>query len=85
MVFTRAKKDTSNQNRERCFLRWGKKCYVQSEATEVCEFRAKISAFSCTLQQRFPQIYREKFFSKSFFLSKSEKKFGNWCGIVSFV
>ena len=57
------------------FSQVGEKCYVQSEATEVCEFRTKNSAFSCRLQRRFPQVQGEKFFSNSFFLSKSEK---NW-------
>ena len=45
MVFTREKHDTSNQNRERCFFHVWEKWYVQSEATGVCEFRAKIPAF----------------------------------------
>ena len=44
------------------------KWYVQSEATEVCEFRAKIPAFYCSLQRRFAHIQREKFYSKSFSL-----------------
>ena len=56
MVFTRAKKKYVQSESRRMFSQVGEKCYVQSEATEVCEFRAKISAFSCRLQQRFPRI-----------------------------
>ena len=37
------------------------------EAKEVCEFRAKIPAFYCSLQHGFAHIQREKFYSKSFF------------------
>ena len=61
MAFTREKNDTSNQNREQCVFHMWKKWYVQSEATEVCEFRAKIPAFYCSLQRRFAHIQREKF------------------------
>ena len=77
MVFTSEKNDTSNQNGERCFFHVWEKWYVQSEATEVCEFRAKIPAFYCSLQRRFAHIQREKFYSKSFSRCKSEKHFGN--------
>ena len=62
MVFTREKNDTSNQNRERFFFHVWEKWYVQSEATEVCEFRTKIPGFYCSLQRRFAHIQREKFF-----------------------
>ena len=70
MVFTREKNDTSNQNRERCFFHVWEKWYVQSEATEVSKFRAKIPAFYCSLQRRFAHIQREKFYSKSFLAKK---------------
>ena len=30
--------------------------YVQSEAIELCEFRVKIPAFSCSLQRLFVHI-----------------------------
>ena len=50
---------------------------IRIEATEVCEFRAKIPAFYCNLQRRFAHIQREKFYSKSFSGEKSEKHFGN--------
>ena len=66
MVFTREKNDMSNQNRKRCFLHVWEKWYIQSEATEGCEFRAKIPAFYCSLQRNFAHIQREKFYSKSF-------------------
>ena len=42
------------------------KWYVQSDATEVCEFRDKIPASYCILQRRFAHIQLEKFYSKSF-------------------
>jgi len=85
MVFTREKKDTSNQNREGCFLGWEKNVTSNQKPQRCVSFGPKFPAFSCRLQRRFALIQREKFFSKSFFLSKSEKKFGNWRGIVSFV
>ena len=66
MVFTREKNDTSSQNREWCLFHVWEKWYVQSEATEVCEFRAKIPAFYCSLRRRFAHIQRGKFYSKSF-------------------
>ena len=77
MVFTREKNDMSNQNRKRCFLHVWEKWYIQSEATEGCEFRDKIPAFYCSLQRNFAHIQREKFYSKSFSRLKSEKHFGN--------
>ena len=43
------------------FFHVWEKWYVQSEATEVCEFLAKIPAFYCSLQRRFAHIHREKF------------------------
>ena len=67
------------------FFHVWEKWYVQSEATEMCEFRAKIPAFYCNLQRRFAHIQREKFYSKSFFRFKKWKTFRIWSGIVSFV
>ena len=52
------------------FFHVWEKWYLQSEATEVCEFRAKIPAFYCSLQRRFAHIQGEKFYSKSFFAKK---------------
>ena len=49
-----------SESRTMFFHGW-EKWYVQSEATEVCEFRAKITAFYCSVQQRFAYIQREKF------------------------
>ena len=66
MVFTREKSDTSNQNRERCFFTCEKNDTSNQKPQEVCEFRAKIPAFYCSLQRRFAHIQREKFYSKSF-------------------
>ena len=65
MVFTREKNDTSNQNRERGFLQV-RKWYIQSEATEVCELRAKIPTFSCSLVNVTSHTFEER----SFFLSQ---------------
>ena len=47
------------------FFHVWEKWYVQSEATQVCEFRAKIPASYCSLQRHFEHIQREKFYSKS--------------------
>ena len=65
MVFTREKWYVQSESRK-MFFHVLEKWYVQSEATEVCEFRAKIPAFYCSLQRRFAHIQREKFYSKSF-------------------
>ena len=67
MVFTREKKKwyVQSESRTTFFPVW-EKWYVQSEATEMCEFRAKITAFYCSLQRRFAHIQQEKFYSKSF-------------------
>ena len=51
---------SQSESRTMFFHVW-EKWYVQSEATEVCEFRAKITAFYCSVQQRFAYIQREKF------------------------
>ena len=55
--------DAQSESRTMFFHVW-EKWYVQ--ATVVYEFRAKIPTFSYSLQRRFAQIQREKFFSKSF-------------------
>ena len=67
MVFTREKNDTSKQNNERYFFTCEKKWYVQSEATEVCEFRAKIPAFYCSLLSAASHTFNEKSFSQRVF------------------
>ena len=56
MVFTREKNDTSNQNRERSFFTCEKNDTSNQTATEVCEFRAKIPAFYCSLERLFAHI-----------------------------
>ena len=56
---------SQSESRTMFFHVW-EKWYVQSEATEVCEFRAKIPAFYCSLRRRFAHIQRGKFYSKSF-------------------
>ena len=56
---------SQSESRMMYFHMW-EKWYVQSEATEVCEFRAKIPTFYCSLQRRFAHIQQEKFYSKSF-------------------
>ena len=69
------------------FFHVWEKWYVQSEATEVYEFRARIPAFYCSLQRRFAHIQRKKFYSKSF--SDQAKKVKNisemeWNSFVCF-
>ena len=66
MVFTREKKWYDQSESWTMFFHVWEKWYVQSEATEVCEFRAKIPAFYCSLQRRFAHIQGETFYSKSF-------------------
>ena len=66
MVFTREKKWYVQSESRTMFFHVWEKWYVQSEATKVCEFRAKIPTFYCSLQRRFAHIQREKFYSKSF-------------------
>ena len=53
---------SSSQSEERTMVFTSeKKWYVQSEATKVCEFRAKIPPFigACSLQRRFADIFLE--------------------------
>ena len=50
MFFTHEKKDTSNQNRERCFFPCEKNDTFNQKSQEVYEFRAKIPAFYRPLQ-----------------------------------
>ena len=71
MVFTREKMIRPIRIGNDVFLVC-EKCYMQSEATEVFEFRAKISAFYSHLWLAAPfaaplrKHSGEKFFSKSF-------------------
>jgi len=57
MFFTHENNKTSNQNRERCSSTWEKNDTCNQKATEVCEFRAKISAFYRRLQLAAPSIF----------------------------
>ena len=67
MVFTREKKMIRPiRMANDVFSRVRKMIRPESEAREVCEFRAKIPAFYCSLQRRFAHMQREKFYSKSF-------------------
>ena len=52
----------------------------------MCEFRAKIPAFNCSLQRHFAHIQREKFYSKSFFFAKKVKNISEieWNSFVCF-
>ena len=67
------------------FFHVWEKWYVQSEATEVCEFRAKIPAFYCSLQRRFAHIQRESF-TQRVFLAKKVKNISEmeWNSFVCF-
>ena len=67
MVFTREKKVTFQSESRRMFFHVWEKWYVQSEATEVCEFRAKIPAFSCSLLSAASHTFEEKSFSQRVF------------------
>ena len=86
---------SSSQSKERTMLfRTWKQRYVQSEATEVCEFPTEIPVFCRRLQLAAPSltsffadIQREKFFSKSFFLVKkceTSRKL-EWNSFVCFI
>ena len=69
------------------FFHMWEKWYVQSEATEVCEFRAKTPAFSCSLLSAASHTFEEKsFFSKSFFSLKKVKNMSEmeWNSFVCF-
>ena len=67
------------------FFHVWEKWYVQSEATEVCEFRAKIPACHCSLQRHFAHIRRETFYSRVF-LAKKVKNISEmeWDSFVCF-
>ena len=57
---------SSSQSEERTMVFTSeKKWYVQSQATKVCEFRAKNPPFigACSLQRRFADIFLGEFFS----------------------
>ena len=58
IVFTREKKWYVQSESQTMFFHMWEKWYVQSEATEMCEFRAKIPAFYCSLQRCFAHIQR---------------------------
>ena len=71
------------------FFHVWEKWYVQSEATEVCEFRAKIPAFYCSLQRRFPaasHTFNEKSFTQRVFLAQKVKNISEmeWNSFVCF-
>ena len=84
MAFTRAKKDTSNQNREGCFLRWGKNVTSNQKPQRCVSFAPNFRLF-LQVAATLPTNSTRKVFLEEFFLTKSENNFGNWCGMVSFV
>ena len=65
------------------FFHVWEKWYVQSEATEVCEFRAKITAFYCSLP-RASHTFKEKSFTQSFSRKKSDISEMEWNNFVCF-
>ena len=85
MVFTRAKKNTSNQNREGCFLRWGKNVTSNQKPQRCVSFVPKFSPFLAGCSNASHEFNEKSFSRRVFFFQKVKKKFGNWCGIVSFV
>ena len=62
---------------QRCFFHLWEKWYVQSEATEVCEFSAKIPAFYRRLQLR-RHAMRKVFFQRVFLLKKVKNILEIW-------
>ena len=84
IVFTSAKKDTFNQNREGCFLRWGKNVTSNQKPQRCVSFAPKIPPFLAGCSDAFHK-FKEKSFSRTVFFFQKVKKIGNWRGIVSFV
>ena len=77
MVFTHEKKnDASNKNREQCFFTCEKND-IQSEASEVCEFSAKIPAIYRHLQLR-RQFNEKSFFQRVFLIKKVKNILEIW-------
>ena len=77
---------SSSQSEERTmFFHVWEKWYVQSEATEVCEFRAEIPACYCSLQRIHSHTFNEKSLLKEYFSLIKWKTFRKWSRIVSFV
>ena len=60
--------------------------YVFFTCTEVCEFRAKISAIYCSLLSAASHTFNEKSFTQRVFLAKKVKSFSEmeWNSFVSF-
>ena len=85
MAFTRAKKDTSNQNREGCFLRWGKNVTSNQKPQRCVSFAPNFRLF-LQVAATLPTNSTRKVFLEEFFLSKSEKNIRKlvWNGFVCF-
>ena len=88
MVFTREKMIRPIRIANDVFSRVRK--MIRPIRSQVCEFRAKIPAFFCSLAplatDAASHTYNEKSFSRGVFLvKKSEKHLGNWSGIISFL
>ena len=88
MVFTREKKIMIHPIRiaNDFLFHMREKWYVQSEAKEVCEFRAKIPAFSSSLLSPALHTFEEKSFSQRVFLLKKMKNISEmeWNSFVCF-
>ena len=85
MAFTRAKKDTSNQNREGCFLRWGKNVTSNQKPQRCVSFAPNFRLF-LQVAATLPTNSTREVFLEEFFLSKSEKNIRKlvWNGFVCF-
>ena len=85
MVFTRAKKDTSNQNREGCFLRWGKNVTSNQKPQRCVSFAPKFPPFiaACSAASH---TFNEKSFTQRVFLAKKVKNISEmeWNSFVCF-
>ena len=85
MVFTRAKKDTSNQNLEGCFLRWGKNVTSNQKPQRCVSFAPKFPPFiaACSAASH---TFNEKSFAQRVFLAKKVKNISEmeWNSFVCF-
>ena len=85
MVFTREKKYYVQSESRTMFFHVWEKWYVQSEATEVREFRAKIPAFiaACSAASH---TFNEKSFTQRIFLAEKVKNISEmeWNSFVCF-
>ena len=73
MVFTRAKKNTSNQNREGCFLRWGKNVTSKQKPQRCVSFVRKFPPFLAGCSNASHEFNEKSFSRRVFFFQKVKK------------